>query len=301
MKKENKFSLHVAALFLVCFTATNVQAQKNYDLLNSKELSQLSELNPAYTGILNNIRVLVNKGEEVNLGMEMRLFKSKNYIGLNYTNESLDQLNRQIYRASYVRDYKFNERLKLKVAGNLEYQNKTIKDRTLLTKSFDDFDGASYYQDSALVNQFQEQISFADFGLGAGLIFGNLVFGINIKHLNTPEISMEAGRIRKSDMEFNAQAMGFLELTLNWRLIPNLIFAKQGSTDFISYGLGVNFKDITLSSQYEEIGTLSQLDMGLSFLVKHRYFVNLSYVNPISAVQASQEAFLRLTINSSLF
>ncbi len=288
---------------------------QNLDFLNNKELSKLYQLNPTYTGVLNQFRVLSSKGEDFELGFESRIAGGKNFIGVNYDEQTTKderfggggdflRMKRNGIRLSYARDAATIGNLQIKLGADLNIQ-KSMTLSNPITDQFvvQNFNGNYFVFDSSNVSNFTNQFRSTDLGIGASIFYKNLIFGLSGKHLNLPDVSFNAGEEHKVGIEGTAELIGFLKITPSFTLMPNLMASFQDDRKFYNLGLGFLVKGVMLNTQYESFNSLDQIDISLSGRYK-RYFVNISYLTILGSVQKPNSDpldGLRVTLNTTLF
>ncbi|MFT7592609.1 MAG: hypothetical protein ACI9UJ_002548, partial [bacterium] len=245
------------AIGLTCilsWASISVSAQ-NADLVADKEVQELIKLNPALTGVLNRLRFLGNASQNVDMGLETRFFKSANHLGFYAKFDNLNDLERKSFNFSYARDVVDKAGMQLKIGGNIDYQVKVYhNDKQILTDfSFKDFNGFEYKIDSASAKGFHIDSKVFDFSLGSSLLYKNLVLGVTLNHLNTPDVSIQKGVEQFTNLSLSAQLLGFFKVGQELTFIPTVIYANQKKDDFTSLGMSVNYKSVTLNGQYEDL------------------------------------------------
>jgi len=267
-------------------------------------VQELNKLNPALTGVLNRLRVLGNASQNVDLGIETRFFKSANHLGFYAKFDNLDNLERQSFNFSYARDLLDKAGLQVKLGGNVDYQIKVFhNDQQILTDfSFRDFNGFEYRIDSANAKDFNIDSKVFDLSVGSSVLYKNLVLGVTLNHLNTPDVSVQKGIEQFSDLSVSAQLLGFFKLGPQITVIPTVIYANQQDDDFTSLGMSINYKSVTFNGQYEDLNGFNGYDFGLSVRLMKRHLFNLSYrTDLLAATQGQNSALISATINSTLF
>jgi Type IX secretion system membrane protein PorP/SprF len=305
--------------FLALATFTSVCVGQNLDFLNNKELSKLNKLNPAFTGILNQFRILSNKGEDFTLGFESRIAGGKNFIGASYNQQIAKSINsiktspilglkRNGLRISFARDILQSDKLQLKVGGDLNTQ-KTSTTEAATTDRFGivDFSGNRYNFDTSNITDIKYHLRTIDVSLGASLLYRNLVLGLSARHLTTPNISMNSASKTKLPVEVTAELIGFVNLSQSFTLMPNLIASLKKRNDYVgrtyaSLGIGILYKNVVFNGRLIAYGATNALDLGISCRYK-RYYINLSYLSNLSKLYNSFGSLegLRITVNTSLF
>ena len=290
-------------LFLVLLTGFHSASAQNLDLINDKEFQELNKLNPSLTGVLNRFRFMANRATNTDLGLETRIFKSASHIGFTATFDNIDNLDRRSFNFAYARDFNVSEKMILKLGGNLDYKIKVFHQGNQLGQNFTfrDFDGFEYKVDSLNINDFSVDSKFFDLGLGGSLLFNNLVLGFNIKHINTPDISVQKGVEQLADIEFNTQLLGFIKLGESMTVIPSAIYAQQKDDAFTSLGVSLNFKTVTLNGQYEDLNGQSGYDLGVTVRFKKRHLINVSYRTDLSTSASQKDGIFSATLNSTIF
>lgn len=303
MKRNSPFMNRFCILLLTALFSTAGLKAQNLDLLNNKELQELNKLNPSLTGVLNRLRFLGNQSTNTDLGLETRLFKSASHIGFTASFDNLDHIDRKSFNFAYARDFDLSEKLQLKLGGNVDYQIKVFHGGNRLFEgySFKDFNGFEYKVDSLNINDFDIDAKFFDVGFGGSLLFKNLVMGVNINHINTPDISVQEGIKQLADFELNAQLMGFVKLGQFGMLIPSAIYAKQKDDAFLSGGVSLSYKTFTLNGQYEDLNGQTGYDVGMSLLLRKRHLVNVSYRSNLATTASTKDGIFSATLNTALF
>jgi|GEM_PF-1394029 len=299
-----KLSKTTIALICVLSLSNCYVFAQNSDLVNNKEIQELNKLNPALTGVLNRLRVLGNASQNVDLGIETRLFKSANHLGFYAKFDNLDNLDRQSFNFSYARDVFVKAGLKVKLGGNIDYQIKVYHNDQQILKdfSFKDFNGFEYRIDSANAKDFNIDSKVFDLSVGSSLLYKNIVLGVTLNHLNTPDVSIQKGIEQFSDLSISAQLLGFFKLGKQITVIPTAIYANQKEDDFTSLGMSVNYKSVTFNGQYEDLNGYTGYDFGLTVRLIKRHLLNLSYrTDLVSVSQGQSSAIISATINSTLF
>jgi hypothetical protein len=298
MKRNIKILLLLVGLFGII---GELKAQtNNVDLLGGKELAEMSRMNPAFTAIINELRLNTSKGNDLNIGLEGKWFKSPTHYGLYFQKNNIDHLQRNKLNFQISRDKSFGEKFQFKYAFQLQHLNKTFTNPSSngLALNFHDYNGLEYAIDSSNISQVLTESKSFDIGLGVGGVFKNLIIGANVRHLNKPKISIIEGSSERVAMSFEGQVGGFVDL-FGTSLFPHLIFAQQGEETFLSGGVGVTRKNITFLGQYEQIGDLTQFDLGLNFRYE-RFMFAINYVYPQVDNYEFALSDIRLTLNTSL-
>ncbi len=286
---------------VIAMGASDLFAQ-NLDLLNNKDFQEMNKLNPSLTGVLNRFRFLGNQSTSTDLGFETRWFKSASHLGFNINLNSIDNLSRRSFNASYARDFNLSEHATFKLGANVDYQIKVFHqgDQILNNISFKDFNGFEYHVDSLNIKDFSVDSKFWDVDLGASLLFKNILVGVNVNHINRPDISIQRGVEQLADLELNAQLVGFFNLGLI-TVMPTGVYAVQQDDVFSSYGLSLNRKQLTLNAQYESYNDDYGYDFGVSYRYKKRHFINLSYRSNLATPLNQKDGIFSLTLNSTIF
>jgi len=301
-------TLLVLLLLLSVFNSNKIQAQ-NLDLINGKEFDEMAKLNPAFTGVLEELRLLVGQSAQLRAGIESKLFKSVNYVGFNFEMDEIDHLKRQSYQFNYAREKEFGENLKLKFAGTADYQVRTFhRSATDTAFSFSDFNG-NVWSFIEGTTDFNTNTNYVDIGLGIGGIYKNLIFGINLNQLGNMSMDLNKdGEGVYVPIEFNAQVGGFMNLGSTIKLFPNLIYSAVGDESMFALGLGATKGNWSLNGQFESFdysnsGRISRLDIGVFGRI-NRFLIGFSYLHwntpPTQSSELTKEDF-RLTLNTSLF
>jgi hypothetical protein len=136
--------------------------------------------------------------------------------------------------------------------------------------------------------------------LGASLLIKNILIGVNVNHINTPDISIQKGVEQLADLELNAQLVGFFNLGLI-TVMPTGVYAVQKDDVFGSYGLSINRKKLTLNAQYETYNGDYGYDFGVSYRYRKRHFINLSYRSNLATPLNQKDGIFSLTLNSTIF
>jgi hypothetical protein len=278
-----------------------VKAQiENVDLLGGKELAEMSRLNPAFTAIINELRLNTTKGNDFNVGFEGKWFKSPTHFGLYFQKNGIDHLDRQKLNFQLSRDRNIGKSFQFKYGFQLEYAKKKFfnSGSNPVEFNFNDFNGLEYVIDSSNVGQLLSESKSIDIGLGVGGVFKNLIFGANLRHLNKPQTSIIDGTSNKLEMTIEGQVGGFFELA-GITFFPHALYASQGSDVFLSGGLGITQKNVTFIGQYEQIGEQTQYDLGLSFRYE-RFMFAVNYVYPQVDNYSFALSDIRFTLNTSL-
>jgi hypothetical protein len=300
MKIHNKI---IVCLGMLLFSVSDIVAQ-NVDLVNDKEVQELNKLNPSLTGVLNRLRFLGNASQNIDLGLETRVFKSANHLGFYAKFDNLEDLERQSFNFSYARDLVDKAGLQVKLGGNLDYQVKVFhNDKQLFTDfSFKDFNGFEYRIDSASAKDFNIESKVFDLSLGGSVLYKNLVLGVTLNHLNTPDVSVQKGIEQFTNMSVSAQLLGFFKVGQNVTVIPTAIYANQKDDAFTSLGVSINYKSVTLSGQFEDFNGYTGYDFGVYVRLMKRHLLNVSYrTDLLSASVGQSAALISATINSTLF
>jgi hypothetical protein len=299
-----KIILKIIAVVLTLVLNVSQTNAQNVDLVSDKEFQELNKLNPALTGVLNRLRVLGNVSQNLDIGVETRVFKSPNHLGFYATFDDIDNLDRKSFNFSYARDLDISENMQLKLGGNMDYQIKVFhNEKQILTDlNFSDFNGFEYKIDSADINNFSIESKVFDLSLGGSLLYKNLLLGVTLNHFNNPNISIQKNNVQKVNMAVNAQLLGFFNLGQNMVIIPSAIYANQADDAFTSLGLSINYKTVTFNGQYEDLNGYTGYDFGVSASFKKRHLINVSYkTDLISASNGQNSAILSATINSTIF
>ncbi len=245
-----------------------------------------------------------NASQNVDMGLETRIFKSMNHIGFYAKFDNLEDLERQSFNFSYARDVVTKDALQLKIGGNIDYQVKVFhNDKQIFTDfSFKDFNGFEYRIDSANAKDFNVESKVFDLSIGSSLLYKNLVLGVTLNHLNTPDVSIQKGVEQFTNLSVNAQLLGFFKVGQNLTFIPTAIYANQKEDAFTSLGMSVNYKTVTLNGQYEDLNGYTGYDFGVSVRLMKRHLLNVSYRTDLVAASVGQSsALISATINSTLF
>lgn len=297
----------IVTILAILLKPQTAQSQ-NYDLINGKEFDDMAQLNPAFTGFLNEFRLLTGASEELRAGLETKLFKTPNYLGFNYKLDEIDHLKRQSFQFNYARDKVVNESFTIKYAANLDYQVRTfVRSESDTAFTFSDFNGNEWGYD---VNgpAFKQSTEAFDIGLGVAAVYNQLVFGLNIRHLGGVNVNLvEDGESSTVPVEVNAQIAGFFDIFGTVKLFPNAIYSAAGEESSFTLGLGVNKGDWSFNGQYEQFDhagdMVQRIDIGV-FGRLNRFLVGLSYEHPFDPDLKSEELFMdrvRLTLNTTIF
>lgn len=311
MFMKTKFILPFIAFFILMSSGFDSKSQ-NLDLINGKEFDDMGKLNPAFTGILEELRLLAGQNGNLRAGIESKVFKSANYIGFNFDFDEIDHLKRQSFQFNYAREKEIGEDFKIKFAATGDYEVRTFNRRVEDTSfSFVDFNGNTwdYLQGQT---DFKPTIEGINFGFGVGAIYKNLVFGLNANNINQMNINLlEGGGGINLPIEINAQFGGFFNLPGEIKIFPNAIFSYLGNgadETMLALGLGATKGDWSLNGQYEmfEYGDenpVTRLDIGVYGRID-RFLVGLSYLHwskePSSSSELNGEDF-RITLNTTIF
>jgi hypothetical protein len=297
--KTMRIRLLTVLFMLTGFSVRPVHAQ-NIDLTEGKEFSELAQTNPAFAGVLEQFRFLFTQSNELKAGLESKLLKN-NYLSFHFNQDELDHLRRQNFTLSYAREKKFENGIRFKYAGNATYNNKTFfrEQGQNGPFSFTDFNGFTYDFTESRADSFNS-IEQVDVGLGFGLLYKNLIAGLNINHLNAPDVSVLKGVENRLPLEVNAQLGGFINLNTDFSLFPNALFSLQGNEYWLSGGLGLNYKTVILNGQYELYNDFQRLDIGLTARID-RFLVGIGYTNYIASSSNQDNSAVRLTLNGSIF
>lgn len=294
----------LTSILLLFVAVIHSSLAQNVDLVNDKEVQELNKLNPALTGVLNRLRVLGNASQNVDLGLETRVFKSPNHLGFYAKFDNLENLERQSFNFSYSRDVVSKDALQLKLGGNIDYQVKVFHNDKQILKdfSFKDFNGFEYKIDSANAKDFNVESKIFDLSIGSSVLYKNLILGVTLNHLNAPDVSVQKGVEQFTNLSISAQLLGFFKLGENITVIPTAIYANQKTDDFTSLGMSVNYKTITLNGQYEDLNGYTGYDFGISARLMKRHLLNVSYRTDLASASIGQSAaIISATINSTLF
>lgn len=284
--------------FLFLYQAKGQQVP---ELLNDKEFSELAQLNPAFTGILEQLRVLANTGTDINIGLESRIFKTNNFISGNFETGELDQLRRKRFNLNLARQKKFENGAVFKYAGKVSYSNNQFKQNDQpYPLNMSDFYGFDYNLTQGIADQYLvSDKSVLDAELGLGFLWGEkFILGASFNHLTRPDVSILSNTSHKLPIEADLQFGGFFETKGGIQIFPNLISSVMGSAWYTAAGLSVGKNQISFTSQYERSGNFEQVDLGFAFRHK-RYFFAASYAQPLRESGFNAE-FLRITLNSTL-
>ncbi len=295
--KSLKFLMFVLVLSLSFFKA---KAQ-NYDLSQFKDFEQLAKVNPAFTGVLQKLRLLAaNRGSDLNIAFESKLLKTDNYLGGGFNQISQNNVRRQTFYASYNRDKKLKNEAILKIAIQGDYIQKSFfkaADATL-PFSFSDFDGSSFSYDSASASNFSTQRNYADLGLGIAYQGKRIIFGANARHLNQPKFSINNTVNDKMPIEANAQLSSYFSVG-KLSIIPTGMISVQGTDKYMQLGTGVNYLDYTFIGQYELLNDKPLVDIGVTYR-KGRVFAAASYVADLKQDDGIDLSKLKITLNLNL-
>lgn len=297
-----KKPIFIFSLLLFSFSAYT----QNYDLTQFKDFEQLAKSNPAFTGVLQKLRLLAaNQGADLNISFETRVFKTDNYLGGGINQVSLDNVRRQSFYAAYNRDKKLKNNALLKIAVQADYVNKTFfkTNDAPATFAFTDFSGASLIYDSSTAANYSKSRSYVDIGFGLGYQGKRFLFGANARHLNSPKTSVNSNSDEHLPVEANAQFASYISIgKLN--IMPTALFAMQDNHSFLQAGAGINYQDYTLLARYEIRNTTnapstSLINTGLTYR-KGKIFAAATYQIDLNAKSGIDFSNIKLTLNASL-
>lgn len=273
---------------------------QNYDLAAFKDFDQMAKVNPAFTGVLQKLRFLANnKGADLNIGFEGRIFKTDHYLGGGFNQVSIGSVRRQTLYASYNKDFALKNKALVKIALQGDYHQKSFFRREGETDfDFVDFDGANYRYDSLNAPNFSLGRNYTDFGVGLGYIGKRMVIGGNVKHLNRAKYSINTNDDRRLPLEANAQLCGFFSVG-KLTLIPSGVLCVQQDQMYYHLGGGVNYLEYTLTSKLENVDQNQWLDVGLNYR-KGRIFASVSYSADLSQSNGIDFSKINITLNTSL-
>lgn len=289
-------------LMTMVLSIATISAQ-NRDLMGDKEFQELNKLNPAFTGVLNKLRILGNVSQKYDIGLETRLFKSANHLGFYMTFDDIENLNRKSFNFTYARDFDVKEKLQFKLGANLNYQVKIFHNDSQLFKNFTfkDFNGFEYEVDSLNAKDFRTESKLFDLHVGGSMLYKNLVLGVSLNHVNRPDISVQSSIKEKANLAVNAHLMGFFTLGKLVTVIPTGVYAIQKDDVFSSYGISLNKNNFTLSGQYESLNKETGYDVGITYRFKKRHLLNVSYRTNLATTGLQQDGIFSATINSNIF
>jgi hypothetical protein len=288
------------SIYLILLTsALHVNAQ-NYDLAAFKDFDQLSKVNPAFTGALQKLRLLANnRGADLNIGLETRIFKSDHYLGVGFNQVSIESVRRQTLYASYNKDFTLKNKALFKVAIQGDYHQKNIFTREGDTMvDFVDFDGKAfrYIPRSMAPPTFGR--NYFDLGIGFGYMGKRLVIGGNVKHVNRAQSSISKKDDSRLPLEANAQICGFFNLG-KWMLIPTGVLSVQGDQMYYNVGGGINYLEYTLTGKLENANERDWLDIGLNYR-KGRIFASVGYAFDLAQSDGIDFSQINISLNTSL-
>jgi hypothetical protein len=291
-------------LSLACFFFLSLlSTAQNFDLINGKEFDEIAKLNPAFTGILEEFRLLSGRSGQLRIGLETKVLKTPNFIGFNFQKDNLENLKRQSLQFNYAGEKELNPNVILKFGANVDFETRTfVRDEDDSAFQFSDFNG-NKWDFNFNANNIKPEIEFFDFNVAGGIVFKNLLMGLNVNHISRPDITFqENGSKEQLPFELSLQAAGFLNLSPTLRLFPNLIYSIQGDQNYFAAGLGITQNNFSLNGQYENWGDADRLDIGL--LVRYeRFLIGISYITEYETGLTQSELTLddfRLTLNTSL-
>jgi hypothetical protein len=295
--KEIKNILLALILSLFVFQA---RAQ-NYDLSQFKDFEQLAKVNPAFTGVLQKLRLLAaNKGSDLNIAFETKLFKSDNYLGGGFNQLSQSNVRRQTFYASYNRDKKMKNEAILKIAVQGDYIQKSFfkESNATLPFSFKDFNGKIVNYDSSNMNNFSGQRNYADLGFGLAYQGKRILIGANARHLNRPKFSVDNSSDDKMPIEANMQLSSYFTFGKT-TFIPTGMLSVQGKDNYFQVGTGINYLDYTFIGQYEMLNDLPLLNMGLTYR-KDRIFAAVTYAADLKNDDGIDLSNIKISLNLNL-
>lgn len=288
-------------IWLLFGCACSLKAQ-NIDLYSGKDFDDMSKLNPAFTGFLEEFRLLTGKSDQLRAGIESKLFKSPNYFGVNFEMDEIEHLKRQRFQFSYAREKELSEKLKIKYAASLDYQVRTFfRSESDTVFNFSDFNGNTWRYDVNKDN-IRVRSELTDFGAGFAAVYKNLVLGINARHIGGPVINLYTDSNAVTlPVELNAQLAGFVNLGPEMRLFPNITYARIGEESWLASGLGITKGDWSFSAQYEISEELKRLDISVFGRI-NRFLIGIGYVrdDPPSSAELLLIDQIRLTLNTTL-
>ncbi|MCB9246518.1 MAG: type IX secretion system membrane protein PorP/SprF [Flavobacteriales bacterium] len=283
------------------FVSGLAEAQ-NLDLFSGKEFDDMSKLNPAFTGFLEEFRLLTGRSDQLRAGIESKFFKTPNYFGANFEMDEIEHLKRQSFQFSYAREKEIKERFVLKYAASLDYQVRTFfRNEADSSFTFSDFNGNNWFYDSR-TSAIRVRSEVFDLGAGLAAVYKNLILGVNAKHIGGMVLDLyEDSSSVTIPVEINAQLAGFIELGPELRLFPNLIYAQVGDQTWLASGLGITKGDWSLSAQYEISEELKRIDISLFGRV-NRFLIGIGYLrdDPSPAGDLLLIDQIRLTLNTTL-
>lgn len=297
MKRINlKSSLFIACLF---FTGQSFGQTNNLDLLSGKELAEMSRLNPAFTAVMNELRLNTSRGGDVSIGLEGKWFRSPTHFGLYFQQNSIDNLDRNTLNFQLSRDRDFKGGFQFKYALQLQYDNKKFTgNNSSFPLNFNDFNGLQYSIDSSNFGTVLSERKTLDVGIGVGGLYKTLIFGANLRHLNAPKASIIDGSAEKLPIGLDAQLGGFLSI-FGTDVFPHVLLSAQGDDLFLSGGVGITKKNVTFMGQFEQINDQTQLDLGLNFRYE-RFMFAVNYVYPQVSNYEFAFSDIRFTLNTTL-
>lgn len=270
---------------------------QGYDFFSQREFDQLARINPAYTGILERLRLLAsNRGADLNIGMESKVFKSKHYVGGGFQQVSLSHVRRQTLYGTYGRDIKLKNEAVMKIAIQGEYVQKSFfRSADELAFDFSDFDGREYRYDSLSASNYSDPRSYGDLGFGFAYMGKRLLLGANGRNLLMPAQSMNAKDKTKLPLQLNAQGCATLEMK-QLIVIPSALFRLYDGNMLLQAGLGMNYKEYTLVGNYARVDQENFASAALNYR-KGRIFASVGYQFKPGV---EEEGLFKLTVNASL-
>lgn len=291
---------HALLALFIGLIVTQSSAQ-NYDLSQFKDFEQLAKVNPAFTGVLQKLRLLAaNKGSDLNIAFETKLLKSDNYLGGGFNQLSQSNVRRQTFYAAYNRDKKLKNGAILKIAVQGDYIQKSFfktADATL-PFTFKDFDGSTFNYDSSNMNNFTAQRNYTDLGFGLAYQGKRLIIGANARHLNQPKFSVDNSSSRRLPIEANAQLSSYFTMG-KISFIPTAMLSVQGYDKYYQLGTGINYQDYTFIGQYELLNNRPLMDVGLTYR-KGRIFAAVTYAADLKNDNGIDLSNVKITLNANL-
>ena len=297
---SSKYLKNLVLFFLLGLVVFPINAQ-NYDLSQFKDFEQLAKVNPAFTGVLQKLRLLAaNKGSDLNIAFESKLFKSDNYLGVGFNQLSQSNVRRQTFYAAYNRDKTFKNGAVFKVGIQGDYIQKNFyrEADVQFPFTFKDFDGRSFRFDSSTMNNFSAQRNYADVGLGLAYQGKRIIAGVNARHLNQPKYSVDNTKDDRMPIEANAQLSSYFTMG-KIAIIPTGMLSVQGSDKYVQIGTGVNYLEYTFIGQYERLNDRPLIDVGVTFR-QGRIFAAASYVADLKQDDGIDLSKLKITLNLNL-
>ncbi len=270
---------------------------QGYDFFSQREFDQLARINPAYTGILERLRLLAsNRGADLNIGLESKVFKSKHYIGGGFQQVSLSHIRRQKVYGTYSRDIKFKNESVMKIAIQGEYVQKSFfRSADDVQFNFSDFDGREYRYDSLSSAFYSDPKVYGDIGFGFAYLGKRVLLGANGRNLLMPAQSISSEVKQRLPIQLDAQGCATLKRH-KLVVIPSGIFRLYDGNMLLQAGLGLNFKEYTLVGNFASVENQKLVSAALNYR-KGRIFASAGYQFEPGL---DEEGLFKLTVNASL-